>query len=85
MNTKEKENLNEYGAKIFSHITEIFNEECEHYIDKEECDLTLFFHALSTTVPNILFNRLTNDDKNNLEFNHLMNQLCFQFSNVVTE
>lgn len=81
MTNQESEKLNEYAAKVFSHITEMFNEECEYYIDREELDLTLFFHALSTMAPNVLFNRLTNSDKNNLEFNHLANQLCFQFSN----
>lgn len=85
MTTKELKKSNEYAAKIYSHIAEIFDEECDYYISKEDLDLTLFFHALSTMAPNVLFNKLTYDDKNNLEFNHLMNQLCFQFSNIVTE
>jgi len=65
-------------------IAEIFDEESEYYIDQEELqegeNLTHFFHALANVMPTHLFNKITGDDKNHLEFNHIANQLVFQYS-----
>ena len=77
--------IEQYTAKILIAITEMFDDENENHIDskelKEENNLTEFFHALATVAPNFLFNKITGDSKNNLEFNHIANQLCFQFMN----
>lgn len=74
-----------YSVKIMGALQELFDEDSEHFIDVnqivEEDGLTDFFHALSNVVPTKVFNKLTGDDKNYLEFNHLANQLVFQFSN----
>ncbi len=85
MTKSEEKLLNEYGAKVIQALLTIFDEESEYYIDKSSSDLTILFHAISTTAPNVLFNRLTGDNKNNLEFNQLMNQLVFQYSNRTSE
>jgi len=65
-------------------IAEIFDEESEYYIDQEELqegeNLTHFFHALANVMPTHLFNKITGDDKNHLEINHIANQLVFQYS-----
>ncbi|MCY1720184.1 hypothetical protein OU798_07510 [Prolixibacteraceae bacterium Z1-6] len=68
-------------------IGSMFEEDSEWNIDQEELmegdNLTHFFHALANVAPTHLFNQLTGDDKNQLEFNHVANQLCFQYSNKV--
>ena len=60
------------------------NEDSEFYISVEELEegnnLTDFIHALANLAPATVYTKLTNDDKNLLEFNHLANQLCFQYS-----
>ena len=75
----------EYAAILTSKIAEIFDEESEFYIDQKEFqegdNLTCFFHALANIMPNHLFNHITGEDKDILEFNHLANHLVFQYSN----
>ena len=65
-------------------IGQCFDEDSEFYIDQEELmegqNLTRFIHAMANLVPNIFFTKLTGQEKNNLEFNHLANTLCFQYS-----
>lgn len=59
------------------------NEASEYYVSVEELQeddgLTDFVHALANLAPATVYTSLTNDDKNTLEFNHLANQLCFQY------
>ena len=75
----------QYAAMLSGKIAEIFDAESEYHIDQEELqegdNLTHFFHALANVMPTHLFNKITGDDKNNLEFNHIANQLVFQYSN----
>lgn len=59
---------------------QIQNEDNENHIDLEDVDLTDFFHALSNILPTYVFNKYTGEDKNQLEFNHVANKLCFQYS-----
>ena len=59
---------------------QITNEENENYIDMSEVNLTDFFHALANVLPTYIFNKYTGEEKNQLEFNHVANQLCFQYS-----
>ena len=74
----------QYAAMLSGKIAEIFDEESEYHIDQQELqegdNLTHFFHALANVMPNHLYNKFTGDDKNNLEFNHIANQLVFQYS-----
>jgi hypothetical protein len=86
---KQDEKYLEYSAILTSKIGELFNEdfESDFHIDTEELEegdnLTHFFHALANVMPNHIFNKITGDNKNNLEFNHLSNQLIFQYSKKV--
>lgn len=77
----------QYAAKLNDQIVSMFNEDSENYIDinefEDEGNATAFFHALANVMPTLLFNKVTNDDKNLLEFNQLANQLVFQFSKSV--
>jgi len=83
--TKEQE----YANKIYSHITELFNDDCENKIDKDDFDSnensSMFFHCLSTLAPAMLYNHLTGNDVDALEFNHIANRLTFQFSKIESE
>ena len=75
----------QYAAMLSWKIVELFDEDSESdfHIDHKELqegdNLTHFFHALANIMPTHLFNKITGDDKNNLEFNHIANQLVFQY------
>lgn len=78
----------EYALKILSQINQMFEEDSDNYIDKEELfeegkNLTDFIHALANIAPTFFFNRVTGDRKNFLQFNHLANQLVMQYGQVV--
>ena len=74
-------------SKVSGCISSLFNEDNEHYIDLEDenLDVTYMFHAISTMVPALLYNRICSGNEDNLSFNHLMNRLCFQFDNKSDE
>ena len=76
----------QYAAMLGGKIAELFDEESEFHIDKDELlegdNLAHFFHALANLMPTFFFNELTGDSKNNLEFNHIANQLVFQYSKI---
>ncbi|WP_435135780.1 hypothetical protein [Formosa sp. A9] len=59
----------------------ISDEDHSNHFKLDDEELTEFFHALATVAPTEIYNYLTDDNKNHLEFNHLANQLCFQFMN----
>lgn len=79
----------EYAAALTEHLAEIFNEDSLSYIDAAELNegdnLTHFIHALANIVPCHFFNKVTGDEKNNLEFNHIANQIVFQYSKEIME
>ena len=83
MEKKQKEKHLKYAAILSGKISEIFDEESEWHIDKEELkdenNLTDFIHALANIMPTHVFNTFTGDEKNHLEFNHIANQLVFQY------
>jgi len=78
MKSKENEKWPAYSAHISSAIVELLDEESERYIG--DVDLTQFFHALANSVPCNLYNKLTGSNVNHLQFNHIANQLVFQYS-----
>lgn len=82
--TQQQEKWMQYAAIISSQINDMFQPESENHIDLKDLsegdNVKHFFHALATVVPGMLFNKLTKDDKNNLEFNHVANHLVFEFS-----
>ena len=87
MNEKEKK-VAHYATILTGKLQELFDGDFESdwHISKDEFDdeegnnLTHFFHALATVMPCHMFNNITGNDKNHLEFNHLANQLVFQYS-----
>ena len=78
-----------YAEKIGAAIQDMFNEDSEFFIDQNELgegdNLTHFIHALGNVVPTAIFNNLTGDQKNQLEFNHTANQLLFQYMNFIDQ
>lgn len=83
MATKQ-EKYPQFAAVIIDRLASIFDKEGEDFsYDLEQLaedgELTEFIFALACVVPAKLFNEITGNDKNYLEFNHLANQLCFQF------
>ena len=58
--------------------------ESDFKIDKDELleddNMTHFIHALSNLAPTVIYNEMTGDHKNHLEFNHIANHLVFQYS-----
>ena len=84
--TENKEKYLEYAALITSSIGNMFEEGSDYYIDNKEFaegdNLTHFLHALANVVPTHIFNDITGDNKNQLEFNHTANHLCFQYGKI---
>ena len=74
-----------YAAQISGAIGQLFDEDSEYYIDQEDLNdddnLTQFIHALANVSVTYIYNELTGDNKNQLEFNHIANKLCFQYGN----
>ena len=83
---ENKEKYLEYAAMISGSIGDMFQEDSNYHIDREELtegdNLTHFFHALANIMPTHIFNNITGDDKNQLEFNHVANDLCFQYGKI---
>ena len=71
----------QYAAQINDKILELFDEEID--IESEDFDATQFFHAMANAAPTMMYDRLTDNDVEMLEFNHIANRLCFQFCNSV--
>ncbi len=65
-------------AKILEVLVELINED-DSIGNMINEDLTDFIHVITNHVPTMVFNKLTGDDKNLLEVNHIANQLCFQY------
>tara|TARA_R110002124_G_scaffold228784_1_gene394107 strand:+ start:1847 stop:2113 length:267 start_codon:yes stop_codon:yes gene_type:complete len=77
MNTKKQF---DYHTKITSALQTIFYEQSEDYIDvfDEEFNANDFFHTLATRVPQMIFAKLTGQELDPLEFNHVCNKLIMQ-------
>lgn len=79
----------EYALKIKEAIVSMFDTDSEFSIDQEELmeddNLTHFIYALSNVVPTSLYNSITGCSATYLEFNHIANQLCFQYAKNVNE
>ena len=73
-----------YAIKIASQLQGIFEEDSENYIDLSELadddNATHFIHALANMVPAVFYNKFTEEPVNMLQFNHIANQLIFQYS-----
>ncbi|MBQ4817635.1 hypothetical protein IHP72_15375 [Bacillus pumilus] len=68
----------EYVIKIACALEEVFNEYSEHFIaELKNVDLTAFYTAANAAL-GIMYNRHTGDQKNAIEFTHLINGLAVQ-------
>jgi hypothetical protein len=82
----KKENFKkaeQYAARIVDQLTEMFKDDsCSNHIPISELsegdNLKCFISALSCASATI-YNGLTGEEKNWLEFNHIANSLCFEF------
>lgn len=76
----------EYAQKLVSQISLMFDEDSDNFIDvaefNDDKNLTDFFHALANLLPTYYFNKITGQEKDNLEFNYMANQLLFQYSQL---
>ena len=85
----KKERYPEFAAVMIDRLATVFDKDSEDFSYdlkqlSEDGELTEFFFALACVVPAMLFNNITGEDKNYLQFNHLANQLCFQFTKPKT-
>lgn len=76
-------------TKLVSAVLKVFDEDGDFFIDKNDFDDddngTLFMHALSNLVPHFLYEQLTGDKVDALEFNHIANKLCFKYGQKVID
>lgn len=81
---KKQSKSDTYAILIASQIGQLFEENAENYIDLSELadddNATHFMHALANLVPTLFYNKFTDDPVNMLQFNHIANQLIFQYS-----
>lgn len=79
----EDEKWLKYAALIQSAIGEMFEEDSDYHVSVEQLsegeNLKHFIHALANVVSATIFNNLTGQENNFLEFNHIANALCFEF------
>ncbi|ATH94511.1 hypothetical protein ACH95_17175 [Bacillus glycinifermentans] len=67
-----------YSVALSGAIFEVFNKESEHFIEElTDVDLTEFFTAANTALL-MIFNELTGEKKNAIEFTHVLNGLAVQ-------
>lgn len=84
---KEEKHL-QYAEQIIGALGELLQEGSGDWnIDVDELgdegNLTHFMHALANIASAHIYNELTGDNKNQLDFNHVANKLCFQYMNKV--
>lgn len=83
------EKQDQYAVKIMAQLQEMFDENCENYIDINELaegdNATDFTHALATIAPAMIVGKLMGQEFDALGFNHMANRICAQKSNFVKE
>jgi len=83
----QEDKQNQYTIKLLSAIQGVFDQDNDNFIGmdelKESDNLTHFFHALANMAPNYVYNEITGDDLNNLDFNHVANKLVFQYAKKI--
>jgi hypothetical protein len=81
---KSKED--EYTVKVISHMAKLFDEDeaGDNFIDKNELaddnNMTDLTHAIVNLAPAVLISKLTGTAYHLLQFNHMANQLIFQYN-----
>lgn len=80
---KSENEVNKFSAIIIAALHDtIFNKDSEYYVNDQLCknsDMTDFVHAMSNTVPALIYAELTGDKKDILQFNHMANTLVVQY------
>ena len=73
-------NQMQYYVKIAGALNSIFDEDNENYIDvyADKFNPNDFIHVLATRVPQMVVAKLTNNQFDPLEFNHVCNKLIMQ-------
>jgi hypothetical protein len=78
-----------YARIIIEKLAELFDKENEDCLDlkkmAQDDDITHFIHALGNLAPTYYYCRITGEKISSLMFNHIANQLCFQFSERPSE
>lgn len=70
----------QYFVKVSGALNCIFDKESENYIDVFAPDFNVndFIHVLSPRVPQLIVAKLTNNEFDPLEFNHVCNKIIMQ-------
>ncbi|WP_300977413.1 hypothetical protein [Flavobacterium sp.] len=83
--TKKQQKLEvqvQLQAKLLTAIQTCFDKDSENYIDLDEIvkngNLNDLFHVSGTRVPQHIFSKITGQNPDPLEFNHICNKLIFQ-------
>ena len=70
----------ELAAKLMFAINEVLtDEDNDNHIKLDNDNLTDFFYALGGLMPAMIYSSVTGVENNALEFNHIVNHLCFQY------
>lgn len=79
----------QYACRISQQISEMFDDECDNFIDRNELskdkNLEAFIYALGVAVPCSVFNKFTGNQEDHLGFNHIANRLILQNSKCDSE
>lgn len=80
---KEQQKFLEYSEKVTRVLGLLFNKESEFCLNEfelgEDVDVKNLIHAFANVAPCYLYNKITGEDADWLEFNHLANHLNFEF------
>lgn len=79
--SKRDQKVLQYQMKIMEGLQHVLEEDDGDLFEEIQQDdnLTLFIHALGNYVPAVFYNKMTGENLTILQFNHVANQLCFQF------
>lgn len=76
-------------AKVNDQLVGIFKEDCENFIGKlsdlTDDEATMLFHVIASVVPCRLYNHITGDNADVLQFNHNANRLIMQYCQTTDE
>lgn len=70
----------QYAINIGSAMTSLIAEDEELQEELQDTEnFKALLHAISTIIPNRIYNQFSEGELDNLEYNHLANKLCFEF------
>ncbi len=84
-NNKKEEIQMQFLVKILNALQTVFDEHSENYIDinkvEKDGNLNDLFYILGARAPQYIFSKITGQEPDTLEFNHICNKLIFQDQN----